>query len=402
MLIAAGVLIQFMRFMQITLLIILPLLAAAIGITAFIHYRRKKRKTEPEADTDVVQQLITATPDGLNYEHEDADYVHYDQSGLIREYKSKLIYSHARYTALQQDYDRLRDKCDALLTQIGMPLPNIKQSGMKDLQEIQDLSSQDNGIKNPAAIELERNELQARLDQVNSLYHNLEKENQSLTEQVGLLTATDGEKASLVNRWQEENAMLRDKVAEQEYLRDIVEEKKMQIEFLQQQLEQRIRNYHQSEKLLGELTLQIEQANRTAEEARISFDASRNEFLQKEEQSMLLQRILNEKEELLAGKNDTITWLENTLEESRQQSEVLNAMAADNNDLVLALQEAMAGEQLRVVHLEQKLQSNKQLLKRLYHELSLCVEEEADQSPVIELKPAYISQEKQEWQETMV
>lgn len=106
MLLSVGAFSEFTRFMQISFLIVLPLLAVMIGITAIIHYRKNKNKSLP-GDKDTVEQLIDGTPEGLNYEKEDADYVYYDQSGLISAYKKKLIYSHARFTALQQDYETL-------------------------------------------------------------------------------------------------------------------------------------------------------------------------------------------------------------------------------------------------------------------------------------------------------
>jgi chromosome segregation ATPase len=374
MLLTAGSLMEFVRFLQITLVIILPILLISLAVPFIIQYRKKKKKTAP-GNGDVVQKLIDATPDSLNYENEDADYVHYDQSGLVREYKSKLIYSHARYTALQRDYERVQDKCNALLLQMETPLLNKKNKVMEDFN----VTNHAMDVNSLTALESERNELLTRLEQLNGSYQSLERENESLTTQLGLLTATDEERAVILNNWKEKSEALQDKIAEQDYLKDVLEEKNMQIGFLQQQLEQRIFKFHQSEKQFAEARLQLEQ---------------------KSEETTNVQFLVNEKERLLSEKLNTITWLENSLQETRQQNEMMNAMVGDNNDKVLALQENLAREQSRLADTEQKLARNREMLRKLYRDIATCVEPE--ESPVFELKPAYVKTEMVELSEMIV
>ncbi len=51
---------------------------------------------------------------------------------------------------------------------------------------------------------------------------------------------------------EEENNVLKNKINEGEYLQDLAQEKKLQVDFLQQQLEQRIKNFHQLERKADE------------------------------------------------------------------------------------------------------------------------------------------------------
>jgi hypothetical protein len=122
------------------------------------------------------------------------------------------------------------------------------------------------------------------------------------------------------------------------------------------------------------------------------------ELTRQQEESSKLQMVLNEKEELLAerqqllaSKLDHITWLENTLHESKEQNEILNASVADSKDLIAVFQEQLSQEQLRTQSIEQRLSSNKQVLQRLYKDFSAIMGEEIEQSPVIALRPEYIN-----------
>ena len=177
-----------------------------------------------------------------------------------------------------------------------------------------------------------------------------------------------------------------------------MEEKKAQIDFLQTQLEQRIKNNRQAENLRNQLMTDLEQSRNANENTLIQFQSMKDELARQQEENGKLQMVLNEREELLAerqqllaSKLDHITWLENTLHETKEQNEILNASVADNKDLIAAFQEQLSQEQLRAQSVEQKLSSNKQVLQRLYKEFSTLVGEENEQSPVIALRPEYVN-----------
>ena len=108
--IASGSSVELIKFIQILGWIILPVLILAIGITLFLHYR-KRRKAHAQIDPDDAENnFILASPERFNHSVKDGEYVYFDHSALIREYKMRMFYNHARYTALRKDYAKLEDK----------------------------------------------------------------------------------------------------------------------------------------------------------------------------------------------------------------------------------------------------------------------------------------------------
>jgi hypothetical protein len=89
-------------------------------------------------------------------------------------------------------------------------------------------------------------------------------------------------------------------------------------------------------------------------------------FFEREEQ-------LKEKKQLLISKLDHITYLENILFEIKQQNEILSASVEDEKELTLSLREKLDSEQAKIKYLEQKLNTNKQIMKNFYKELSAHV-----------------------------
>ena len=383
---------EFTKFIQISSLIALALLALLLCIAAIFHYRKKK-KEHFLSDKDTVVRLIEGTPEKLSYKEEKADYIFYDQSGLINAYKSKLIYSHARFTAMKQDYNKVNIEYDRLLQETRKPLYETKKNSMQELNgQFQYANSE-----TLATWMSEKNELEEKLRQLNGSFKSLEKENALLSDQIAMLAGTDAEKTAIVNEWKKEKEQLSDKVAEQDYLKDIIVEKKNQIEFLQQQIDNRIQKFHTTELRANELNLQLEQANKALDDTKSTLKATEKNFIEQMEQAKEFKQSLAEKEEIITEKLNTITWLENALKETKQQNEMLNAIAADNNEKVIALVQTVEAEQAKVAQLQQKLVANRQVLGRLQKEITSCMEVDQPASLVVELNPVYVREKEESW-----
>ncbi|MEO5562507.1 MAG: hypothetical protein ABIR18_03710 [Chitinophagaceae bacterium] len=382
---------EFMRFIQILVWIILPVFLSAIMLTIFLHYKKKKKGDHTSAE-DAENNFILATPEQFNHKKNDegdGEYVFFDHSGLIREYKSRMFYNHARYTALRNDYAKLEAKYSSLHNNKSKLLPDNKNIYMKNYND-ETLHVDDNAI--------EKRELSDKLEQLTRSYQRLEEENRFLQEQISLETAGDDERDKIMNRWKEENKTLREKVTEQEYLEEVLEEKKSQIVFLQNQLEQRIRNQHQADHQRQRANLEMQEAQDQHQSIIHQIDALKNELLQKQENVDKLQMSncekeeqLQERQQLLGSKLDHITYLENVLNETKEQNELVNAEAADERDQVKALKQLLSDERSRQQFLEQKLLANKQMLQRLHKEFSVCLNEDVQESPIVSLRPSYIN-----------
>ena len=76
---------------------------------------------------------------------------------------------------------------------------------------------------------------------------------------------------------------------------------------------------------------------------------------------------------------------------------MLNAAAADAEDKYKALEQQLQAKESKFIAMEQKLLANKRMLQRLYNEFAATMQEEAEMSPVIKLRPDHMNSE---WEET--
>lgn len=398
MLLATGPAFEFVKFIQVFCWIILPVSLLAIILTVFFHYWKKK--TGNDKKTVEEEEFLNASPEQVGYTRGDGEYVSFDHSALISEYKKRLAGNHAKYAALRQDFEKLESKYADLVASISTTITHKKSTGMETnheqplREEIADLST---------VHKTEKEELQSRLEQMNQSFGDLEAENRSLQDQLKMHTASEDEKSSMINKWQEENTSLKEKIAEQEYLRDVVEEKREQIVFLQNQLEQRIKLNHQlDQQRLRAVTDMEEEKKRFAEVLHHS-DGLKNELLQKQEEIDKLQMMIcgneeqmKEKQNQLSSKLDHITWLENELHQSKEQNHHLTASLTESRNTITNLQEQLNREQTRASQIEQKILTSQQAIQKLYKEFSLLISKDGEQSPVIALRPDYSKKEAEE------
>jgi chromosome segregation ATPase len=370
MLLTVGPFLEFAQFLQIMSWIILPVFALAVTVTIFIHYRRKKRNNGDDQPEDIFSSMNE--PAAIKRD----TYMLFDHSGLIRQYRNKLSYNHARYTALKHDYEKLELKYAAINAGTGRFI-HLKKNHMENTQG----QSQQTIDKITEDFATEKNQLINRLDQLNRSYKSLESENESLLEQINMQAATGEEKAIIVNQWKEESYQLKNQLKEQEYFKDVIVEKKAQVEFLQNQLDQRIRNYHQAEQLSNEMQAELEQSRQRSEQISGELRVLKNELEKKDE-------LVAGEKLLLDSKTNQVTYLENMIKELKEQNEILNAAVADNQDKMHSLQQELEDERCKTSSMEQKLLANKQLLQRLYKEFMSCIEDENDELRVIPMKQA--------------
>ena len=80
---------------------------------------------------------------------------------------------------------------------------------------------------------------------------------------------------------------------------------------------------------------------------------------------------------------------------------MLQAEVSDQQQKMSNLGQLLEDEQSRRLSAEQRLGANRILLQRIYKEFAACMEGQTEDSPVVPLRPAYISTANgMEWQET--
>lgn len=394
MFLATGSSFDFMQFLQILCWILLPALLLAVILTVFLHYR-KKRIEKAEEETE--EALVMGSPEMVGYTKGDGEYICFDHSPLISEYKNRLSFTHARFTALRHDFEKLESRYTALAGYAIAHFKNKNAALMENTNEEMPRQLREEIDRIVAQYKAEKDELQTRLEQLNQSFKSLEDENQSLQDQVNIHLVSGEEKETIYSRWKEENRVLKEKVAEQQYLQDLVEEKNAQLVFLQNQVEQRIKAQHAVEHQRTKLESELEDLNnRYTDDHRLQENLKR-ELLQKQEEMDKLQVLLcareeqlSEQQQLAASKQEQVTLLENTLSETRNKDDNLNAMLSEANEKIAALQAQLAAELEKNQFLEQHAMTSKESLKRIYHEVSAVMGEGNTQSPVIPLRPDYI------------
>ena len=351
MLLAAGAVAEMVRFVQILCWIILPVLTLVILLTVFLHYRKKKKN---RAEALPAEELLPV-PAVLSGSKTPADYIFFDHSGLVHEYRSKLCHSQARYTALRHDFSQLETKFTALAIYASNYTNNAKSKPMENIPVQLNPAMQEEIDQLMKRHKAEKKEWEEKAEQLAGSYRSLEQENTYLQARLELATATEEGKAVLINKWAEENSMLKDRLAEQDYLRDILEEKKSQIIFLQDQLEQRVMQHHTSSQQATQLAAQLEASQKIHQQVSAELAEQKDRVLQSAEiidrlNSELAgkEEICQQKERLLSEKQELIAQLQQALSEKQQASDLLKNELTVQQDLLASTAEKLSACKLHI------------------------------------------------------
>ena len=376
-------LVIFLQFLQILLWIAIPAFIIAMLITTLIHYRNKKRKSRKEDEQLIVENELRSysgyddfslLPQGVylpGSKHEVKGIIHH------------LFHSKARYMAIRKDYEILNRKYERLHVNIHQDSETIiKNKTMETIQTNMQptLHEQMESIKQQ--YEIEKKELYAELSQLTQAYENLEKDNSSLRDQLVAYSSDDNKTTAVIQKWETEKAELKKRISEQEYLRDVLEEKKLQIGFLQQQLEQRIKNHHLVEQQFRELGIKFMEVKEELEIKQQSEKEFQSGVHEKEQEIILLK-------EKIQSQTDHAAQLESSLKTAQEQNENFALVVESNSNLIGSLHEQLAVSSEIRKELERRLEKNNALLKGFHKKLSDVFEEEIAESPVIALKPVY-------------
>jgi chromosome segregation ATPase len=262
LLLSDASLIVFLKFLQIFLWISIPAFLIGLLITTVIHYKDKRKKQKGSK-----QPFIFENDGSFAGYNDDALKPLYLQGNdqETKKIMNYLSFSNARYIAIQKDFKVLTEKYQQLQGNKNNNSETKNKETMETIHtDLQQLSYQQiDSIRQQH--EIEKKELLAELDQLTVSFENLEKDNNSLRDQLNVYCENGTGFTSMIQKWEEEKAELKRRINEQEYLKDVLDEKKQQIIFLQQQLEQRIKNHHLVEQQFRELGLKFMEATEKLE-----------------------------------------------------------------------------------------------------------------------------------------
>jgi chromosome segregation ATPase len=284
----------------------------------------------------------------------------------------------------QQDQ---KEKNAAEVTRLENLLKNMEYSAKSSQSESEELQRyfakqvDELGMQYKA----EKNDLSMQLQQVQKTVQQLKDENAVLQQKIqaggesrhGNYEQQIKELQLLLSKAEDEKAALKNKITDQQYLQDVLQEKKLQIEFLQNQLEQRIKTFREVEKEAADKTMQVQQTQTQKENFEREMHALREELQQQREEVAAWQQAversreeIRQHQENLRSKTGHIENLERNLHEVQQQQAVLQLVLDDKQNMITSLQESLNREQNKTKDLEGKLITNNQLLSKIYGDLS--------------------------------
>lgn len=377
LLLSDATLIVFLKFLQIFLWISIPAFLIGLLITTVIHYKDKRKKQKGSKDPFIFEN------DGSYAGYDDVSLIHLQgKDQETKKIMNYLSFSNARYIAIQKDFKVLTEKYQQLQGNSYQNSDTKKYETMDTIQtDLQQISYQQiDSIKQQH--EIEKRELLAELDQLTASFENLEKDNNSLRDQLNVYCESGTGFTSMVQKWEEEKAELKRKINEQEYLKDVLDEKKQQIVFLQQQLEQRIKNHHLVEQQFRDLGIKLMDANEKLEINEQSGKEFKAAVHDKEQEITLLK-------EVLQSATANAAQLEATIKELQDQNSKFSFGLEEKNKLISDLQAQLSETNEAKIKLEERLERSQTFFKGFHRKLSDILQEEIPESPVIVMKPVY-------------
>ena len=295
--------------------------------------------------------------------------------------------------AIQQLQERLRtqqdlkDKNAAEITRLENLMKNMEYSAKSAQSESDELQRYFAKQVDELGLQFknEKGDLAIQLQQLQKTVQQLKDENTVLQQKVqaggdqkhGNYEQQIKELQGLLTKAEDEKVTLKNKITDQQYLQDVLQEKKLQIEFLQNQLEQRIKTFREIEKDAADKTMQVQQSQTQKDSFEREMHAMREELQQqREEVAAWQQAVERSREEIrqhqdnLRSKTGHIENLERNLHEVQQQQAVLQLVLDDKQNMITSLQESYNREQQKTKDLEGKLITNNQLLSKIYGDLS--------------------------------
>ena len=381
----------FFNFLQVFLWISIPALLIGMLLTTIMHYRDKRKKQKSLGEPFIFESEGSSAAD-VSLIPLDL-FLHGDKEET-RRIKNYLSHSNARYIAIQKDFRVLTEKYQQLQVKSYQNFETKKNKSMETIHtDLQQISYEQ--VDSKQEYELEKKELLAELDQLTISFENLEKDNMNLREQLSVYSENGTGFTSMIQKWDEEKAELKKRISEQEYLKDVLEEKKQQIIFLQQQIEQRIKNHHLEEQQFRELGIKFIDANEKLEIKEQSIKEFKTTVHDKEQEIIFLK-------EVVQSEATKAVQLETTIKELQEQSSKFSFELDKKNDLINELQAQLSEINEAKIKLEERLEKSQTFFKGFHRKLSDILQEEIPESPVIVMKPVYKDENKEQFTESAI
>jgi DNA repair exonuclease SbcCD ATPase subunit len=350
---------EFGQFLRILLWIFIPMVIIASLITTYMHYRNKRQRIELDGQVILPEYHEgTAPEDGesLVIPALNGQAAQFESTGAYQ----GMLWIKEKYEQYREStdkkYERLKNELDRSEKKYLDLLASRSESQQSALPGVQPVHSVHSGAQS----------VHSDCPPVHSdAQSSLSGAQPVIPEAQPIPEGTKEEK--------------QEPAIEKNSLLDLVEEKNSQINFLQSQLEQRIRNYHRIEYQRREERRHLTELQGQYLEAQQALE-TQQQLLRDSLQS------LNEKQQLLEECQRTVQHKEQLLDESQQ------ALRKNEQDLrksqadIEQLNEQLQQETRRTMDLSGKLECNSLLLLHIYKELDRSLNVEKGLPDTEELK----------------
>jgi len=240
------------RFLQIAGLISLPIIVITLSVIAWLHYRKKKLAA---FESETMEPVFWIEPPGESTVLKMNGPVRADNgSAMLYQCTQKLHAQHHLYEALQERYKKLQYEYEVAMMSNEKTLIRYNQLREEKMNQQQ---MKDNHNVVTEKLQQEIDEKEAELNEMEIIINDLQHRITDL-ESVEIPAV----RQTLPPTPTIENHM----TTEEKCLQDLLNEKQAQVDFLQQQLNIRIRNYHEAEQQLQSIREQNIAAMRDLEQ----------------------------------------------------------------------------------------------------------------------------------------
>jgi chromosome segregation ATPase len=427
-------------FIQILLWIVLPALLLSLVVTVVLHYWRKRVSEKKELeellsasppkviDNHPVEPILSETlknkDTAMNYtdeieknreviahlksefsflekKYEDLRATQHNKENSSTSYEAQnaalnemLVNAESKIAALNGDLQHFKNKDNEhahSLTALNNEIAKLKNAGQEKLTNGDAKNSELENRLKESEIQLvilheEMNEklkvkhqeflqLQAEKDKLyveTAELKQLAEQSSNILQGAPQRVHTDEEYENLLR----ENEKLVNKVSDYSYFEDLINEKKQQISFLENQIEQRVKQVHDTEQnFYGELKkVEMYGAQITALKAEYDDNSSKLAEQVKVHNSQILEldKLKNETEHkgnVINEKQQFINELENRVTAEKESSEMLRKTISADKITIAQLTQQTEDQFRKIEDLEGKLKISSQLLARIYTDL---------------------------------
>jgi chromosome segregation ATPase len=314
-----------------------------------------------------------------------------DVNQEVEEWKQLLEEQEKLMTQQQATFDKKEEELKQMSSQVQQLRTQIAQLEKSNSQ----LNSQSSQSLSQSAGKLaetekkwaeDKEELTKKINLINSKLETVNKENEWLKEQAAKVNATPVEENTVsdeyrikledlqlhYNRLEQENEAMKSKVTNQEYAEDLVNEKKLQIEFLQNQLEQRIKSFRELEAQNNGSKASIQLLEETSKKYEEDLTVTK-QLLQAREKEF--NHFKETTEKTIHSKVTHIELLEREISNLQLHTTTLQVSLDESGRTNQSITKELEGHTARIHDLEAKLETSNKLFSKIYGELSKTMDE---------------------------